>query len=384
MTRATISAPSREDVEIPRTAKPSATARTLPAIDAFINREIGQRYLVRELRGEGAHARVYRATDALRGGDVALKLYHPNSLDAQVAEAARQFEVWEGTSILPLLEVHPNFIEGEVTVMPLMRRTLADLDPIFSSEAIQYTRRVLTALEFCHGRGVIHGDVKPSNVFVDDRGETFLGDFGIRDFLDGGLRGHTLEYAAPELLAGEARSVASDVWATAVSLYEMLTGELPFGSRESESEATIAQRIADGDYPPPDAHRPYLPLRVRNFFAQCFNPNQGARELTTADAMRLTLPSLSIRVDWIQWKKEGYVSFWEGFEVVSGRRTGVRYQATVRDRPRLGHFEAEVKRSLGGGSMRLWPGVPASPGTKKQALHRMILWMRNITTNGRP
>lgn len=327
---------------------------------------------------------MYRATDGVRGGDVALKLYHPNSLDAQIAEAARQFEVWEGTSILPLLEVHPNFAEGEVTVMPLMRRTLADLDAVFTSEAIQYTRRVLTALEFCHGRGVIHGDVKPSNVFVDDRGQTFLGDFGVRDFLDSGLRGHTLEYAAPELLAGEARNDASDVWATAVSLYEMLTGELPFGSRASDSESAIAQRITEADYRHPDEVRPYLPLRVRNFFRSCFDPDAREREVNAADAMRLVLPDLAIRVDWILWRKSGYVAFWEGFEVVSGRRTGTRYEATVRERPRLGCWEAEVKRSLSGGGMRRWPGVDALQGTEKQALYRMILWMRNVTTNGRP
>lgn len=369
---------------MPSTANSSAIARTLPGIDSFINREIGQRYLVRELRGEGAHASVYRATDAVRGADVALKIYHRNALDAQVAEAARQFEVWEGTSILPLLEVHTNFLEGEVTVMPLMRRTLADLDAIFSSEAIQYTRRVLTALEFCHGRGVIHGDVKPSNVFVDDRGQTFLGDFGVRDFLDSGLRGHTLEYAAPELLAGDARNEASDVWAAAVSLYEMLTGELPFGSRASDSESIIARRIAEGNYRHPDELRPYLPLRVRNFFRTCFTPDAGEREINAADAMRLVLPDLAIRVDWIQWRNEEYLAFWEGFEVVSGRRTGVRYEATVRERPRLGRWEADVKRSLSGGGMRRWPGVTAVPGTERQALYRMILWMRNITTNGHP
>jgi serine/threonine protein kinase len=369
---------------MPRTASSSAISPTLPGIDSFINREIGQRYLVRELRGAGAHARVYRATDSVRGADVALKIFNPSALDAQVAEAARQFEVWEGTSILPLLEVHPEYLEGEVTVMPLMPQTLADVDPIFASEAIHYTRRILTALEFCHGRNVIHGDVKPSNVFIDAREAAFLGDFGVRDFLPGALRGHTLEYAAPELIAGLGRSPASDVWAAAVTLYELLTGDLPFGSRANEAEEDIADRITRGEYRHPDEIRPYLPQRVRNFFRSCFDPDLATRRVASPDGMRRALPALEIHAEWIQWSKQGYATYWEGFEVENGRRTGVHYSASVRERPRLGRWEAEVKRETPNGGLRRWHGVQPYLGTKLQAIHRMVLWMRNITGNGRP
>jgi serine/threonine protein kinase len=369
---------------MPKTAISSVTSHTLTGIDSFINREIGQRYLVRELLGEGAHARVYRATDGVRKADVALKIFHPNALDAQVAEAARQFEVWEGAAILPLLEVHPEYLEGEVTVMPLMPQTLADVDPIFASEALHYTRRILTGLEFCHGREVVHGDIKPTNVFVDDRGATFLGDFGVRDFLPGGLRGHTLEYASPELLEGRPRSAGSDVWATAVTLYQLLTGELPFGSRDTDDEDTVAGRITEAKYRHPDEFRPYLPLRVRNFFRACFNPDPACRPVCTADGMRRALPDLEIHAEWIQWKKTGYLSFWEGFEVGGGRRTGVRYTASIRERPRLARWEAEAKRAQPGGDPRRWPGIGVYQGTRKEAVHRMVLWMRNITTNGRP
>jgi len=362
----------------------SAISHRLPGIDSLINQEIGQRYLVRELLGEGAHARVYRATDFMRRADVALKLYHPDALDAQVAEAARQFEVWEGNAILRLLDVHPEYLEGEVTVMPLMPRTLAQMDPIFASDAIHYTRRVLTALDFCHGRDVVHGDVKPSNVFVDGRGAAFLGDFGVRDFLPDGRRGHTLEYAAPELVKGAARSVASDVWAAAVTLYELLTGELPFGSRDEIPDEEVAARIVAGDYRHPDHIRPYLPLRVRHFLQTCFEPDLAAREIKTADDMRDSLADLNIRAEWLLWSQEGYVVYWEGYEVVSGQRTGVRYAATVRERPRLGLWEAEVKRAPRDGELRKWRGVPLFTGTRPEALHRMALWMKNITSTGEP
>ena len=351
---------------------------------SLINQEIGHRYVVRDLLGEGAHARVYRATDGVRGGDVALKLYNPDALDAQVAEAARHFEVMEGTAILPLLEVHPEYLEGEVTVMPLLPGTLADADPIFASEALYYARRILTALEICHGRGVLHGDVKPSNVFIDGRRAAFLGDFGVKGFLPGGVRGHTLEYAAPELLTGAPRSAIADVWATAVTLYELLTGELPFGSRASDSEAAIAERIVTASYKHPDLIRPYLPLRVRNFFRECFEADAASRAVTSADGMRRLLPDLEIHAEWLQWNKPGFASFWEGFQVEGGRKTGVRYTASVCERPRLKLWEAQVKRASPDGGFRRWPAVAPFQGTQKEAVRRMVLWMRNITSAGHP
>jgi eukaryotic-like serine/threonine-protein kinase len=353
-------------------------------MDPFINREVGQRYRVAARLGEGAHARVYRAWDAVRGAEVAVKIFDPNSLDAQQAEAARQFQVWEGSAILPLLEVHPNYAEGETTVMPLMERTLADVDPILASEALYFTRRILTALEFCHGRNVVHGDIKPSNVFLNAAGAAFLGDFGVADFLPEGRRGHTLEYAAPELLAGDARSATTDVWAAGVTVYEMLTGELPFGSRANESEEEIAARIAGAQYGHPDQLRPYLPLRVRNFFRQCFVSDPDDRAITTADGMRRAIADLDVHAEWIRWARPGYLYYWEGFQVAGGQRTRVQYSATVRQRPRLNCWESEVKRAQPGGDLRRWPGIGPFQGSRAEAVHRMVLWMRTITATGRP
>jgi serine/threonine-protein kinase len=380
-----MSASSSTPVASPRIVRASsAISHTLPYIDSFINREIAQRYRVEELIGEGAHARVYRAWDAVRKDRVALKIYSEDALDAQTAEAARNFQVWEGTSILPLLEVHPEFLEGQITVMPLMDKTLADVQPIFASEAIHHTRRVLTALDFCHGRGVIHGDVKPTNVFLDGRGAAYLGDFGVADFFGDGQRGHTLEYAAPELLTDTPRSRATDVWAAGVMLYELFCGQLPFGSRADDPEQLVADRIAAGDFKPPDHIRPYLPLRVRHFFEKCFEVDPAKRLFSTVDAVRLALPELGIRAEWVSWAKPGYEAYWEGYEVQAGNRTGVTYAATVRERRGLRKWEAEIKRAQAGGNLRRWKGVKAFRGSRAEAMHRMALWMRNVTSTGSP
>ena len=89
----------------------------------MLNRTVGNRYILHAFLGEGAHGWVYRAWDSVRKGPVALKLYKPNAMDVHLAEAARNFEVAEGSAVLPLLEVHPEYLEGPATVMRLMRET---------------------------------------------------------------------------------------------------------------------------------------------------------------------------------------------------------------------------------------------------------------------
>jgi hypothetical protein len=292
--------------------------------------------------------------------------------------------VWEGSAVLPLFEVHPEFLEGEITVMPLMPGTLADHQAIFASQALHYSRRVATALEFCHGRAVVHGDVKPSNVFMTQQGGVLLGDFGVRDFIPGGLRGHTLEYAAPDLIAGSGRSPSSDVWATAVLLYQLVCGALPFGSRNADDEGIIAGRISNCTYTHPDTVTPYLPRRVRRLFESCFVPDPNDREVRTAEQFRTAVSQIVIRTEWVRYSRPGYTTIWEGHELdQEGRRTGIRYEARLRHLPRLGLWEADIAKDAGAGMRRLM-GVTPFRGSEAQARQKMVVWMRRLSEHGSP
>jgi serine/threonine protein kinase len=342
---------------------------------APLNQEVGQRYLLKEFLGEGAHGVVYRAWDAVRQGYVALKLFNENEMDVQIAEAARHFEVVEGAAILPLYEVHPEFAEGPVTVMPLMPATLADEQTVFASRAVHVTRRILTALEFCHGRHVIHGDVKPSNVFVDRAGTVLLGDFGVA--------GRTVEYAAPELLADGTKNEATDLWAAAVTFYELLCGELAFGEEPELEEAEIAERIAACAFTDPDERLPYLPLRFRRFFRSCFVADPNRREYASAASMRSALRDLSVRVEWVRVRREQSVVCFEGHQVsADGHRTGVTYEAAVVHKPRKDEYVARLKKAGVAGGLRTLRGLPAYAGSRAQAGQKLSVWMRTLTEQG--
>lgn len=344
------------------------------------------RYRIEELRGEGRHARVYRAYDMVRKGDVALKLYTADSLDHQTAEAAAQHQLEDCPAAMPLYDVHPDAVPYEATAMPLAAATLADRTPIPAAEARQQVLRILTALGYCAGRNIVHGDVKPRNSFVDRHGHVQLGDFGVADFLPEGRRGHTLEYAAPELLRGDPRTPASDVWAAMVMLYELLCGELPFGSTADDPEHVIAERVLGGVFTPVAAHRPFLPRRLQRLFQEAFVVDPGARPVRTASRAHNELADIPIRADWVRVIRAGVIEHWEGVERDrDGHVTGVTFDAELRRRPRAGRYEAEVRRAQPNRRMQRWPGArPCVDSSEPRTRQCMYSRMRAVTEGRRP
>ena len=122
-------------------------------------------------------------------------------------------------------------VEGE----DLGRRLPAGLT---LESSLHYSRQVLEALRYAHARGIVHRDIKPSNIMITPQGEVKLLDFGLA--LGGPLGGSdqrltttgalvgSLHYIAPEQIAGEPHDARSDIYAVGVTLYEMITGRLPF------------------------------------------------------------------------------------------------------------------------------------------------------------
>src|SRR5580700_11991735 len=219
--------------------------------DAMIGALIDDRYKVVSRLGAGGMADVFLAEDQQLGRKVALKLLHrrfaedPGFVERfrREAQAAAGLQhpnvvsVYDRGSYDDTYYIAMEYLSGR-TLKQLIRDD-APLDPI---RAIDITIQILKAARFAHRRGVIHRDLKPHNVIVDDQDHAKVTDFGIAragasDMTETGSIMGTAQYLSPEQAQGLAVSESSDLYSIAVVLYEMLTGRVPF---DAESAVSIA------------------------------------------------------------------------------------------------------------------------------------------------
>jgi len=199
-------------------------------------------YEVTGTLGQGAMGTVYLARDNT-GHEVALKMYR-EGLGNSTLMGERFRREAEATKMLRrhpyILTVYTSGREGLYHYMAMEKiensRTLKDLMDVGlpAKQAIHTTIKLATALQYAHEHGVVHRDVKPDNVLVDEFGEPLLADFGVADLQDwpdftavGALTG-TPMYMAPEQARSEAATPQSDVYALGVVLYQAITGDLPY------------------------------------------------------------------------------------------------------------------------------------------------------------
>jgi tRNA A-37 threonylcarbamoyl transferase component Bud32/tetratricopeptide (TPR) repeat protein len=200
---------------------------------------VAGRYRLDRLLGAGGAGRVFLALDEVSGRTVAVKVMH--AADARGSAAYERF-LREARVALALrhpslVEVYEVSVEHGLLVMEYMPGgSLAQRiagGPMVAALVKRMALELIAGLEMAHHRGVVHRDIKPANVFFDARGTAKLGDFGVAHLLDlgqtqtGGLIG-TLAYMSPEQITGAPLTITADLYALGVTLFEAVTGRLPF------------------------------------------------------------------------------------------------------------------------------------------------------------
>lgn len=251
---------STEEVTMPDTA------------DNGEQRILAGRYAIGEFVGQGGMATVYRGTDTKLGRQVAIKVMKADlagdeqfrSRFRQEAQSASRMahptvvrvfdagddliQTADGAKRLPFIVME--YVEGRNLREITAERRLSQ------AEACRIVDSVLTALEYSHRAGIVHRDIKPANIMVTESGQVKVMDFGIARAVSEtsstlqqttAILG-TAAYFSPEQAKGEAIDARTDLYSTAVLLFELLTGDVPF--RGDSAVAVAYQHVSERPKPP--------------------------------------------------------------------------------------------------------------------------------------
>ncbi len=252
---------------------------------ALIGQTIAGYRLLRVL-GKGGMGAVFlgqRFDDSL--AQAALKILLPSQYVLSETRTAFQTRFMREAKALSSLH-HPHIVPvlsyGKMdelsyivmTYLPggtLSERIRPGRKPLPFAEIMRYATQLASALDYAHAQGIVHRDIKPGNVLLDDGGNVFLSDFGIARFYEsspdvlstvqvsltstGEVFG-TPSYMAPELFRGEQAEPAADVYALGVMLYQLVTGRVPF---QGKGPLDVGIKHINEAPLPPRALRPELP-----------------------------------------------------------------------------------------------------------------------------
>ena len=223
---------------------------------------IDGRYKVVSRLGAGGMADVFLAEDQQLGRNVALKLLYRRFAEDPgfVERFRREAQAAAGLQHPNVVSVYDRgayddtyYIAMEYLPGRSLKQLIRREAPIDQLRAIDITIQILKAARFAHRHGVIHRDLKPHNVIVDETDHAKVTDFGIAragasDMTETGSIMGTAQYLSPEQAQGHAVSASSDLYSIGVVLYEMLTGRVPF---DAESAVTIAlKHVSEAPTPP--------------------------------------------------------------------------------------------------------------------------------------
>lgn len=242
----------------------------------LIGKRVDERYEILSLIGGGGMSHVYLAHDIILSRDVAIKILRYDFTNEEELHRRFQREALSATSL-----THPNIVSvydvGEDRDMhyivmeyikgKTLKQYIQEFSPLSPAKSVQIMKQLTSAIAHAHENGIIHRDIKPQNILVDDEGNVKITDFGIATTLNAtsytqtnSVMG-TVHYLSPEQARGGIATKKSDIYSLGIVLYELLTGELPFSG---ESAVSIALKHLQAETPSIRALDASIPQALEN------------------------------------------------------------------------------------------------------------------------
>jgi eukaryotic-like serine/threonine-protein kinase len=256
----------------------------------FFRGQIIGKYKILSTIGSGGFGTVYLAEDTWIDKKVALKVPHKQGVDfGELLREPRLLASLNHPNIVTILTAEKQenvffivmeFVPGETLEALIAREGALDV-----SRALDYTCQISNAVDHAHRHGVLHRDLRPSNVIVAESGMLKVADFGTSRFLEIAAHGTTVigspPYMAPEQFRGQA-VFASDIYSLGVTMYQMLTGVLPY---DTPSPADLDRLMKGELHTSPRLKNPRIPKSINDIVIKAMAPEIHARYKRAGDLL---------------------------------------------------------------------------------------------------
>jgi len=304
----------------------------------FFRGQIIGKYKILSTIGSGGFGTVYLAEDTWIDKKVALKVPHKQNLDfGELLREPRLLATLNHPNIVAILTAEKQenvffivmeFVPGETLESIIARDGALDL-----ARARDYTCQICNAVDHAHRQGVLHRDLRPSNVLVTDNGLAKVADFGTSRFLEIAAHGTTVigspPYMAPEQFRGKA-VFASDIYSLGVTMYQMFTGVLPY---DTPSPADVERLLSGELLSAPRVKNPKIPKAINDIILKAMAPEIHARYQRASDLLQDVLAARGTDSRTPRRTPRGMTSAEAGFDDVQEIQT--RLKARESPQPRF-------------------------------------------------